>query len=353
MAEEDPNLAQEWMDKLTEPFNYYQQVTCLAERRTADLNKATSKLEEYEDTLKSTKLWIQNTDGLINAELKDCSARVLSKHLNALVIALEDSEGKLLLLDIISSELGELSVICETDKIVESLSEVKNQVKDIQQRIYNVLPQIQHLANEVVTIENEVKKMEKRLGSIRTILTSSDIDDMSPKEHHMNGQVILENIDSIRGTVADIEAYRPALPLSASGVRSLCVFRRMGRLLREAEVLEKVTKEQNKLLEPIIGEMLDLEQEQEKLKQISKNFTYETPDIKDRNEELRTLMDGLKQKKEGVLLSQRSSVIDQLVRLQQEPEDLDLAALLSPVIEGVDSLSEEMHWNDPCVLCHH
>ncbi|XP_073465822.1 nesprin-2 isoform X5 [Aquarana catesbeiana] len=350
MAEEDPSLAQEWMDKVTEPLNYYQQVTYLAERRSSNLNKATSKLEECEDTLKSTKLWIQITDGLINTELKDCSAKVLYKHVNALMIALDDAEGKLFLLDTISSELGEISVICETDKIVESLGEVKRQVKGIQQRILNVLPQIQYLTKEVGTIENEVKKMEKKVGSIRTILTSSDIDDMSPIEHHRHGQVILENIDSIRRTVADIEAYRPALPLSASGVRSLCVFRRMGRLLREAEVLEKVTKEQNKLLEPIIGEMLELEQEQENLKHISKNFTYETPDIKERTEELRKLMDGLNQKKEGVLLSQRSSVIDQLVRLQQEPEDQDLAALLSPVTDGVDHLSDEMHWNDPCNL---
>ncbi|XP_077320479.1 nesprin-2 isoform X2 [Lithobates pipiens] len=350
MAEEDPSLAQEWMDKVTEPLNYYQQVTYLAERRSSNLNKAASKLEEYEDTLKSTKLWIQITDGLINTELKDCSAKVLNKHVNALMIALDDAEGKLLLLDTIGSELGELSVICETDKIVESLSEVKHQVKGIQQRILNVLPQIQYLTKEVGAIENEVKKMEKKVGSIRTILTSSDIDDMSPIEHHRNGQVILENIDSIRRTVAEIEAYRPALPLSASGVLSLCVFRRMGRLLREAEVLEKVTKEKNKLLEPIIDEMLELEQEQEKLKHISKNFTYETPDIKDRTEELRKLMDGLNQKKEGVLLSQRSSVIDQLVRLQQEPEDQDLAALLSPVTDGVDHLSDEMHWNDPCIL---
>lgn len=39
MAEEDPSLAQEWMDKVTEPLNYYQQVTYLAERRSANLNK--------------------------------------------------------------------------------------------------------------------------------------------------------------------------------------------------------------------------------------------------------------------------------------------------------------------------
>ncbi|XP_018411527.1 PREDICTED: nesprin-2 [Nanorana parkeri] len=350
MAEEDPSLAHEWMDKLTEPLNCYQRVTYLAERRTTNINKAASKLEEYEDTFKSTKLWIQNTDGLLNEEMKDCSAKILNKHVNALAIALDDSDGKHQLLHNISSELGELAVICNTDKIVETLGEVRSQVKDLQQRILKVLLQIQHLANEVGSIEDEVKRMEKRLGSIRTILTSNDIDDMSPMDHHKNGQVILENIDSIRGTVAEIEAYRPALPLTASGVHSLCVFRRMGRLLREAEVLEKVTKEQKKLLKPIIGKMLELEQEQENLKHISKNFTYETPDIKNRTEELRKRMDGLNLKKEAVLLSQRNSVIQQLVHLQQEPEDRDLQALLSPVTEGVDSMGNEMRWNDPFSL---
>ncbi|XP_072283758.1 nesprin-2 [Pyxicephalus adspersus] len=349
MAEEDPSLAQEWMDKLTEPFHYHQQVTSLAERRTANLNKAASKLEEYEDTLRSTKLWIQNTDGLINEERKDCSAKVLNKYFNALMIALDDSESKQFTLDTISNELEELTVICETDKIVESLDEVRSQVKDLQQRIFNVLPQIQHLANEVASIENEVKKMEKRVGSIRTILTSSDIDEMSPKEHHKNGQVIQENIKSIRETIADIEAYRPSLLFYASGVQSLCVFRRMRRLLREAEVLEKVIKEQNTLLEPIISKMLELEQEQEKLKHISKNFALET-EIKDKAEELRKRMDEINQGKEAVLLSQRSLVIEQLVRLQQEPEDQDLEALLSPVTEGVDNVNNEIHWTDPYVL---
>ncbi|KAM5129334.1 nesprin-2 [Mantella aurantiaca] len=347
MVEDDPNLAQEWMDKLTEPLNYYQQVACLAESRTANLNKVSSKLEEYEDTLKSTKLWIQNTDSLINEEMKDCSAKVLHKRVNALLIALDDSEGKRLLLDTISSEVGELPVISETTKIVESLGDVRSQVMDLQQRIFNVLPQIQYLTDEVATIEDEVKRMEKRVGSIRTILTSSDIDEMSPIDHHKNGQVILENINSIRGTVADIGSYRPSLPLSASGVQSLCVFRRMGRLLREAEVLEKVTKEKNKLLEPIISEMLLLEQEQEKVKQVSKNLAYETPEIKAMTEELREIMNELNQKKEGVLHSQRNSVIEQLVRLQQEPEDQDLETLLSPVTEGVDNLGNEMDWNVP------
>ncbi|KAM9294370.1 nesprin-2 [Gastrophryne carolinensis] len=341
MAEEDPSQAQACMDILTEPFNYYQQVTYLVERRTVNLNKATSKLEEYEEFLKSIILWIQNTNSLLNEEMKDSSAKVLNKHFNALAMALDDSEQKQQLLDTMSSELGVLAVIFETDNTVERLNEVRSQVKELQERILTVLPQIQIFANEVVTIENEVKRMEKSVNSIKTILTSNEIDDMPPIEHHRNGQVILQNIDSIRDTVANIAAYRPILAASARGVQSLYVFKRMRRLLREAEILEKVTKEQNELLEPIVQEMSELEQEQERLKHLSKNFTHETPDIKVRADELRNQLEGLNQNKEAILLSQRSSIIQQLTHLELEPQDQDQEDILSPVTEGVSSISKE------------
>ncbi|XP_063803313.1 nesprin-2 isoform X2 [Pseudophryne corroboree] len=350
MAEEDPSQAQEWMDKLTEPFSHHQQVTYLVEHRTVNLNKAASKLEEYEEILTMTKSWIQNTNNLLSEEMKDCSAKILNKHVTALEIALDDSEQKQHVLGTMHSELGELDLIFETDSVVERLSELRNQVRDLQERILNVLPLIQHIGDEVASIENEVKRMEKRIDTIKTILTSSEIDDMSPKEHHKNGQVMLDNIESIRNTVAQIEAYRPTLILSESGVQSLCVFRRMGRLLREAEMLEKVTKEQIELLEPIISEMSELEQEQEKLKVLSKSFTCETPDIKEKTEVIRQQLEGLNEKKEVVLLTQRSSVTDQLERLLLEPQDQDLESILSPVTEGVNLVGSEVRWMDSYFL---
>ncbi|XP_068110339.1 nesprin-2 isoform X3 [Hyperolius riggenbachi] len=350
MAEEDPIQAQDWMDKLTEPFNYHQQVTYLVERRTTELNKAATKLEEYEESLKSTKLWIENTNSLLNEEMKNCTAKVLNKHVTALAIALDDSEQKELLLDKIYSEVDLLAVIFETDSIVESHGEVRNQVKDLQQRLLQVLPQIQHLTSEVGSIESEVKRMEKRVDSIKTILTSSEIDEMSPREHYKNGQVILENIDSIRGTIAEIQAYGPSLAVFASGVQSLGVFRRMGRLLREAEMLERVTKEQSELLEPIVSEMAELEQEQEKLKYLSKNVAYENPEVRERAEELRNHLEELNQKKEAVLLSQRSSVTQQLMHLQMEPQEPDLDTLWSPVTEGVGGIGNEANKMDPFSL---
>ncbi|CAJ0923485.1 unnamed protein product [Ranitomeya imitator] len=167
MGEEDPSQAQEWMDKLTEPFSYYQHITHLVERRTANLKKAASKLEEYEDTLKITQAWIQSTDTLLNEEMKDCSAKVLNKHVIALEyqcvlqhfaeIALDDCEQKKRLIDSIHSELGELALIFETESIVERSTDVRRKLLDLKQRILKVLPTIQHITHEVLAIEDNKK----------------------------------------------------------------------------------------------------------------------------------------------------------------------------------------------------
>ncbi|KAM4690490.1 nesprin-2 [Rhinophrynus dorsalis] len=338
IAEEDPMHAQEWMDKLTEPFGQCQQISYLVERRTANLNKAASKLEEFEEILKSTKSWIQNTGTLLSEEMKNCPAKVLSKHTTALEMALDDSEQKQNILDMIHSELDELAMIFETDNTAERLDEIRGQVQELQQRIINILPHIQHLADEVEFIEGEVKTMEKNADKIATILTTNDLVDMSPKEYYVNGQVILENIESMKKTLAEIKAYRPILRLQEAGVQSLCVFGRIRRLLKKFELLEKATKEQNELLEPIINEMTDLEQEQEKMKHFSKDITCEASDVKGRTEALRERLDGLNQKKEAVLLSLRSSVTEQLDRFLLDQYEQDLEDSSTPEPEEASTL---------------
>ncbi|XP_075470992.1 nesprin-2 isoform X4 [Ascaphus truei] len=345
LAEEDPGQAQEWMDNLYEPFRQYQQVSSLVERRSANLNKAAGNIEEYEEILKNMETWIQNTNNLLGEELKNGSAKALSKHATALEMALEDSEQKEHVLHSIYSELGELVLIFETENTVQRLNEISNQVRELQQRILDILPHIQHVTDEVVAIETEVKAMEKDAEKIKTILTSHDIVDMSPKEHHKHGQVILNNIASMKKTVAEIEAFKADLKLSEAGVHSLCVFRRAARLLKEFEILEKVTEEQNELLEPIITEITKLDQEQEKLKHLSKNFTYETTsmaqsDVKEKAEEVKERIEGLNQKKEAVLLGMRSSVTERLERLQleqNEQEEIEAAKPTGPEEIGIVS----------------
>ncbi|KAE8586936.1 hypothetical protein XENTR_v10021809 [Xenopus tropicalis] len=320
MGEEDPSLMQEWMDNLTEPFNQCQQVSYLVERRTANLNKAASKLEEYEETLKSMECWIQNTDKLLNEEMKNCSAKVLSKHVAALEMALDDSDQRQSILGNIHTELGELAVIFETDSTAKRLSEISSHVTELQKRIVAILPVIQYVADESGVIEGSLKAMAKKTETIKTILTSNDIVDMSPKEHYKNGEVILQNIVSMQRAVAEIEDYRPSITLIDAGVHSLSAFRKTGQLMKELEVLEKATKEQNNLLEPIITEMTELEQEQEKFKHRPKHSTTEAMDIKEKCETIKEKLDGLNQKKEEVLSLSRTLINEQLEHLLLEQE---------------------------------
>lgn len=62
-------------------------------------------------------------------------------------MALEDSEQKQNLLHSIYSELGELSLIFETDNMVQQLNEVNGQVTNLQQKILKILPRIQQMAD--------------------------------------------------------------------------------------------------------------------------------------------------------------------------------------------------------------
>ncbi|XP_018086130.1 nesprin-2-like isoform X2 [Xenopus laevis] len=341
MGEEDPSLMQEWMDNLTEPFNQCQQVSYLVERRTASLNKATSKLEEYEEILKSMEFWIQNTDKLLNEEIKNCSAKFLSKHVAALEMALDDSDQRQSILGNIHNELGELSVIFETDSTAKRLSEISSQVTELQKRIVAILPHIQFVADELDAIEGTLKTIAKKTETIKTILTSNDIVDMSPKEHYNNGKVILENIESMKKTVANIDDYKPNMMLKDAGVHSLSAFRKTGQFMKELQVLEKATREQNLLLEPIITEMTELEKEQEKFKHFPKHSSTEAMDIKEKCETIKEKLDGLNQKKEEVLSLSRSLISEQLEHLLLEQQQQEMAAESSTVPEEANTSSSE------------
>ncbi|KAG8449354.1 hypothetical protein GDO86_016124 [Hymenochirus boettgeri] len=349
IGEENPCLIHEWMDNLTEPFHECQRISCLVEGRTANLNKAATKLEEYDEILKSMEFLIQNTSKLLSEGLKNCSARVLSKHVTALKMALDDLYQKQTTLGNIYSELGELAVIFETESTEKHLRDISSQVTELQKRILGILPHISYVAEEVGFIEGELKTMAKRKDTIKTLLTSNDIVDMPPKEHYRNGQVILENIEGMKKTAAEIEAYRPSLRITEAGIHSLCVFRRIGHLLEELDMLEKATREKNGLLEPIIDEMTELEQEQEKLKHLLKHSTNEAPDVKEKYESIRLQLEELNQKKDDILLVLRISVTEKLEHLlvEQQKKEIDAENNTEPEeVERTDygvlpSLAEE------------
>ncbi|XP_044871388.1 nesprin-2 isoform X3 [Mauremys mutica] len=347
IAEQDPCHAQEWMDSLMIPLQQYQQVSQCAERRTTLLNKATSKMEEYEELLKSMQLWIETTNRLLTVKAENDSAKALSKHASALQMALEDSEQKQNLLHTIYSQLDELSIIFETENIVQQINEVNGQVTSLQQKIVEILPRIQHMADEVDAIESEVKVIGKNVAKIKTILSTEDILDFSPMEHLRHGQVILGHISPLQKTLAEIQGYEEGLRLRGMRMQPLSVFKRTAQLLKELKMLEKITKEQNELLESFIQETDECEQEIEKLKQFLKNqlgeLSYEKtlfPQTascpEGEMEDIKEQIIKLCQKKEDILRGMKSSMLELHQHLQQEqPESEDeLSVPLSPEETG-------------------
>ncbi|XP_075782511.1 nesprin-2 isoform X2 [Pelodiscus sinensis] len=358
IAEQDPCHSQEWMDSLMIPLQQYQLVSQRAELRTTLLNKATSKMEEYDELLKSMQYWIETTNGLLTAKAENNSAKALSKHASVLQMALEDSEQKQNLLHSIYSQLDELSVILETENIVQQINEVNGQVIALQQKIMEILPHIQHMADEVNVIESEVKIIEKDVAKIKTILSTEDILDFSPKEHLRNGLVILDHINRSKKTLAEIQGYEEGLRLPGMRMQPLLVFKRAAKLMKELKMLEKITKEQNVLLESFIKETDECEQEIEKLKQFLKNQLGELSNEKPlfpqtascpegEMEDIKEQIIKLCQKKDDILTGMKSSILElhqHLQKKQPEPES-ELSKPLAPEetsLVGKDTSERQM-----------
>uniref|UniRef100_A0A8C5NQZ7 Spectrin repeat containing nuclear envelope protein 2 n=1 Tax=Junco hyemalis TaxID=40217 RepID=A0A8C5NQZ7_JUNHY len=250
IVEQNACHAQELMDILVAPLQQYQQVSQRAERRTAILNKATSKMEEYEEHLKNVKDWIESTNSLLRADAQHDSAKSLHKHTDELQMALEDSEQKQNLLHGICMELEELSAVFETDSVMQQLNEIDVQVAALQHEIAEILPQILHVA-DLDAIESHVKVFEKDVAEMKTILSSEDLLEFSPKDQLKHGQVILEHVGPMQKTIVHIQSYEDALQLPGLKMQPFSVFQRARQLLRELKKLEKITKEQNELLEVI------------------------------------------------------------------------------------------------------
>nr|XP_060611126.1 nesprin-2 [Anolis sagrei ordinatus] len=334
IIEQDPCQAQDLMDRLMIPLQQYQRVSQLAERRTTNLNRAASKMEECDELLKSTRAWIESTNNLLTEECKGDSAKTLNKYATSLQIAFEDSEQKETLLSAIYPELEELSTLVETDALLRELNNVGKEVKALQEKIMGILPHIQHLADEVEAVESEVKKMEKDVDKIKTILSpSEDTLDFSPKEHLKHGQVILVHISSMQNKLMDIQSFEENLKLPNMKMQPLCVFQRMKQLLKELKRLERITKAQNTLLEPIVKEVEANEQETDCVKQLlfpksdlgelsaESPWPGEAASPKEgmEMEEIQQRITILCQKKEDILMSMKNSLME-LHKQQEQPE---------------------------------
>ncbi|XP_073098376.1 nesprin-2 isoform X4 [Manis javanica] len=345
IVEQNPEQAQEWMDSLMIPFQQYQQVSQRAESRTSQLNKATIKVEEYHDLLKSTEAWIENTSCLLANPVDYDSSQMLSHHASTLQMALEDSEQKHNLLHSVFTDLKELSIIFETDDLAQSVHKLSHQVAALQQKIMEHLPQIQHMADDVVAIETEVKSMEKKVLKIKTILLSKEIFDFSPEEHLRHGEVILENIRPMKKTIAEIVSYQVELRLPQTGMKPLPVLQRINQLSQDIKVLENVTQEQNELLKIVIKQTNECDEDIENLKHILNNNSAEfssehtpphqaasLPQVQGEREDLEKQIQGLNQKKEDLLVDLKAAILSLHQHLQQEQQELEKEMLTAGAV---------------------
>ncbi|XP_027529961.1 nesprin-2 [Neopelma chrysocephalum] len=335
IVEQNSCHAQELMDILVTPLQHYQQVSQLAERRTAILNKAANKMEEYDELLKNVKDWIESTNSLLRTDAQSDSAKSLRKHTDDLQMALEDSEQKQNVLHGVYVELEELTPIFETSSVMQQLHEIDDQVATLQHEIAEILPQILHVADELDAIESHVKVFEKDVAEMKTILSSDDLLEFSPKDQLKHGQVILEHVGPMQKTIVHIQSYEEALQLPAMKMQPFSVFKRARKLLRELKKLEKITKEQNDLLEETVKKTEECEQEIEKLKQLLKNHLVEVSH-EDQPQAQKTHcpegeMEAVKeeiiklcQRKEDILTGMKNSMSELHQRLQQDvPESAD------------------------------
>ncbi|XP_031211612.1 nesprin-2 isoform X2 [Mastomys coucha] len=334
-VEQDPGQAQEWMDNLMAPFQQHQQVSQRAESRTSQLNKATIKMEEYSDLLKSTEAWIEKTSHLLANPACYDSSRTLSHRASTLQMALEDSEQKHSLLHSIFTDLEDLSIIFETDDLIQTIHELSDQVAALQQQIVEALPHVQQVADDVVAIESEVKSMEKKVAKIKAILLSKEIFDFPPEEHLKHGEVILENIHPMKKTIAEIMTYQVELRLPQTGTKPLPVFQRTSQLLQDVKLLENVTQEQNELLKVVIKQTAECDEEIDSLKQVLANYSAEfppehvsqdqvadLPSLQGEIEGLEKQILNLNQKKEDLLVDLKTAVLNLHEHLKQEQQEV-------------------------------
>ncbi|XP_075804010.1 nesprin-2 isoform X6 [Microtus pennsylvanicus] len=333
-VEQDPGQAQEWMDNLMAPFQRHQQVSQRAESRTSQLNKATIKMEEYSDLVKNIEAWLEKTGCLLATPACYDSSKTLSHRASTLQMALEDSEQKYNLLHSVFTDLEDLSLIFETDHLIQSLQELSGQVAALQQQIVEDLPHIQQVADDVVAIESEVKSMEKKVAKIKAILLSKEIFDFSPEEHLKHGEVILENIHAMKKTIAEIMTYQMELRLPQTASKPLPVFQRTHELLQDVKLLENVAQEQNELLKVVIKQTAECDGEIENLKQMLNNYSAEfspehvsreqvadLPSLQGEVEGLEEQILNLNQKKTDLLVGLKAAVLNLHEHLKPEQQE--------------------------------
>ncbi|XP_043093802.1 nesprin-2 isoform X3 [Puntigrus tetrazona] len=254
LAEQKPERAHILMDQLTEPLQLYQTTAKQAEQRTALISKIPACLQDYEGLLNSSNCWLREAQSWLVAPRTYTAAKCIHGHANSLKMMLDESEGYRAALEAFLPALQEITPVCDTTPQQHLLQLCVQNITLMQQSVLDPLSHLQHLAAEMDAIEAEVKTMERNITKIRTILSATDTENISPEEHLENIQVILDNVQSMKRTIDEIESCRPDLGLPAGAEQTLTAFHRAQDLLQPIQELQQLSVERNTALRTSIGQ---------------------------------------------------------------------------------------------------
>ncbi|XP_046692457.1 nesprin-2-like isoform X2 [Silurus meridionalis] len=258
LAEEQPERAHILMDELTKPLQLYQTVAKQAEQRTAFINRIPSCLQDYEEVLHSSTCWLAETQSWLKTPQTYTTAKCLHSHANSLQVVLDESERMQKSLETFGASLQEISVVFDTSTEERNLLQICNDISHMQHIVLEPISQLQHAAAEIDAIEAEVKTMEKSVTKIKSILSTVETEEVPPEEHLQNRQVILENLQSMQRTLAEIERCKDDLGLPTGAEHSLLVFQRAEQLHPHIHELQQLTEEQSSAYRNAIGHSLAL-----------------------------------------------------------------------------------------------
>ncbi|KAG1964263.1 nesprin-2 [Pimephales promelas] len=254
LAEQQPERAQVLMDQLTEPLQLYQTTAKQAEQRTALISKIPACLQDYEGLLSSSNCWLKEAQSWLVVPRTYTTAKCIHCHANSLKMMLDESEGYRASLEAFLPVLQEITPVCDTTPQQQLLQLCIQNITLMQQSVLDPLSHLQHLAAEMDAIETEVKRMENNIDKIRTILSTTDTENISPEEYLEDIQVILDNIQSMKRTIDEIESCRPGLGLPAEAEQTLTAFHRAQELLQPIQELQQLSVERSTTLRASIGQ---------------------------------------------------------------------------------------------------
>ncbi|XP_072350385.1 uncharacterized protein [Scyliorhinus torazame] len=265
LAEQEPDQAQELMDKLLKPFQQHQQLSRNAEQRTGLLNKIPECLEEYRQGSSSAVCCNEGTDTLLSNKTDYSSSKSLRKQILVFQVMGEGSRQKQNNLQDVASRLEELSVMYRTEEMMQRLSELQQAVSTRQEAIEHKLTELELIATEVGDIETEVKIFENKLSKINTILSSIDLYDLTIQEHLANREIILENLEEMKGLVGVMEECKESLGLPEEVICTVEVFTKMDQVNTQLGHLQEFTTQQSTMLQALLGRLQECDAEMERL----------------------------------------------------------------------------------------